>query len=255
MIRTRLIVANWKMNPATPDEAHMIAKDIRKRARSFGRSRIVICPPFLFLEGVSHAIARARKMALGAQDVFVGAGAAHTGEIGPDMLKKSGAKYVIIGHSEKRAAGDTDDIVKTKLLGALLAGLSPILCIGEAVRNDHGDHYKEIRRELLAAIEKLPKKLAKKLIIAYEPVWAIGKSEKDAMQPAALREMAIFIRKILHDVFGKANADSVPILYGGSVTKGNGESIVKDGNVDGLLVGRESLHAESFADLAAEIGK
>ncbi len=253
--KKKLIVANWKMNPESLDKAKAISSEIARKSRSFGSTKLIICPPFLFLNAVAKAISSSRKVVLGAQDVFAGQGVAHTGEISPEMLKKIGVKYVIVGHSEKRAAGDSDEIVREKLFGVLKEGLKAILCVGEKERNEHGDQYPEIKRQIGSAIEKLPKKFAKNLILAYEPIWAIGKSEKEAMNGEKLYEMAIFIKKVVSDILGKKDLGKIMILYGGSVTKGNAKEIVEKGNVDGLLVGRESLKTNDFVELIKEIGK
>lgn len=176
--KAKLIVANWKMNPESLDEAKKIAADIVRKISGVKSAKLVICPPFVFLNEVSKIIYNSKNTYLGAQDVFFGEGAAHTGEISFEMLKSAGVKYVIVGHSEKRASGDTDEIVRSKLFGTLKSGFNAILCVGEKERNEHGHYFSEIEKQLKSAIEKMPKKFIKNLIVAYEPVWAIGKSEK-----------------------------------------------------------------------------
>jgi len=253
--KAKLIVANWKMNPETSEKAKAIASDMARGSRAFGSIKLVLCPPFVFLGDVAKAVSVSKKVALGAQDVFIGKGAAHTGEVSPEMLKGAGVKYVIVGHSERRAEGETDEIVREKLSGALACGLKVIVCVGEKERNEHGDQFKEVKRELESALFKLPRKFVKNLIIAYEPVWAIGKSEKEAMKPEELHEMAIFIKRVASDLLGKAGIEKILILYGGSVTHTNAKEIVEKGNVDGLLVGRESLKTKEFIELVKEVGK
>ncbi|MBU6370643.1 MAG: triose-phosphate isomerase [Patescibacteria group bacterium] len=246
-----LVVANWKMNPADAASAAQIAQGIVRRAK--GRARIVICPPFIYMSVVAKAIGRSKHVFLGAQDAFAGKGAAHTGEVDVGMVKHAGAKYVIVGHSERRAAGETDETVREKLFAVLKAGVTAILCIGEKERDLHGGYFSDIKRELEHAVRGLPKKFLPKLVVAYEPVWAIGASS--AMQSADVHETAIFIRRVANDIFGKTAAEKIRILYGGSVTKQNARDIVEQGNVDGLLVGRESLKANEFAELVNELGK
>ncbi len=253
MPNTKLIVANWKMNPESSEKAREIAFEIKHKAKSFGKSRIVICPPYLYVNEVAEIIKNSKKLALGVQDVFVGSGLAHTGEIGIEMLKKSGVKYVIVGHSEKRAGGDTDEIVREKLFGTLKAGFKAILCVGEKERNEHGEQFNTVKEQLINAINKLSKKFVKNLIFAYEPVWAIGKSEKEAMKGEELHEMVIFIKKVVSDTLKIKEIEKILVLYGGSVTKNNAKEIIEKGNVSGLLVGRESLKAEDFAELIKEI--
>jgi triosephosphate isomerase len=194
-----------------------------------------------------------KKISLGAQDIFVGEGMSHTGGISSEMLKNTGVKYIIVGHSEKRELGDTDEIVQEKLFGALKDGFKVILCVGEKERSESGQQYRIVQAQIESALAKLPKGFAKKIIVAYEPVWAIGKSEREAMKPEALHEMVIFIKKIMTDILGERNVKTLSILYGGSVTKGNAKEIIEQGNVDGLLVGRESLHVENFSELIQEL--
>ena len=250
---TKLIVANWKMNPKSAKDAKDIITEINKQSKKFGDSRIVVCPPFIFLNEVSEVISSSKKIVLGAQDVFVGQGVSHTGEVGIDQLKKVGVKYILVGHSERRVALDSDEVVKSNMLGALSAGFKTILCVGEKERNEHGDHYHEVRRQIEDAIIKLPKKFIKDLIIAYEPVWAIGRPENEAIKPDQLHEITIFIKRLLSDILGAKEMEKVKILYGGSITKNNAKKIVEEGNVDGLLIGRESLKVENFVELIQNI--
>ena len=250
---TKLIVANWKMNPESMGEAKKIMAEIKNKSKSFGNARLVVCPPFIFLNEVFKIISSSKKILLGAQDVFVGQGVAHTGEIGSKLLKKAGVKYIIVGHSERRKTLDTDEIVKEKMLGSLKEGFKTILCIGEKERNEFGDYYNEIKKQLEDAIKKLPKKLIKNLIIAYEPVWAIGKRESEAIMPEQLHEITIFIKRLLSDILGAKEMKKVIILYGGSVTKNNFKEIIEKGNVGGLLIGRESLETKNFVEMLKSI--
>lgn len=249
----KLIVANWKMNPDTVDKAQKIAGEIKKYSKTFKNSDVVVCPPFVFLNEVSEIIKTSKKVSLGAQDVSAGSSGSHTGEIGTDLLKKSGVKYIIVGHSDLRSNLDTNEIVKEKMLESLKAGFKVVLCVGEKERNEHGDHYHEIKKEIEDAITKLPRKFSNKLIIAYEPIWAIGKSEKDAINPEQLHEITIFIKRLISDILGPKEVSKIKILYGGSVTKNNFKEIIGKGNVDGLLIGRESLKTDNFVELLQEI--
>jgi triosephosphate isomerase len=250
---TKLIVANWKMNPASADQAREIINEIKRKSKSFRNVNLVICPPFIFLNEVSEVISSSKRIFLGAQDVFIGQGVSHTGEVGVKLLKKTGVKYILVGHSERRAVLDNDQIVKEKMLGSLKEGLKVILCVGEKERNEHGDHYHEVKKQIEDAITKLPKKLIKNLIIAYEPVWAIGRPENEAIKPDQLHEITIFIKRLISDILGAKEVKKVKILYGGSVTKNNFKQIVERGNVDGLLIGRESLKTDNFLKLINEI--
>ena len=250
----KLIVANWKMNPGSVEDAKEIITEINKKSKSFGDLQLVVCPPFVFLNEVSKIITSSKKIFLGAQDVFIGQGVSHTGEVGIELLKAAKVKYIIVGHSERRETLDNYDVVKEKMLGSLSAGFKVILCIGEKERNEHGDHYHEVRKQIEHAIIKLPKKLIKNLVIAYEPVWAIGRPENEAIKPDQLHEITIFIKRLISDILGTKEVVKVKILYGGSVTKNNAKEIFEKGNVDGLLIGRESLKVENFLELIKEIG-
>jgi len=253
MSKTKIVVANWKMNPESLEEAKKIASEIKDASRSFGKTKLIICPPFVFLNEIQDIFSRSKKIVIGAQDVFAGQGVSHTGEVNAIMLKNSGMKYVIVGHSERRASGDDGMIVRKKLESVLNSGLKVIFCIGEKNRDEHGEQYNEVKEQIESALLKIPKKLISRLVVAYEPVWAIGKSENESMSREQLHEMTIFIKKILNDIFGIEKAEEVQILYGGSVTKGNAKEIIEKGNVDGLLVGRESLKAKNFIELIKEI--
>ena len=249
----KIIVGNWKMNPESVEKAKEIASEINKNSKFFKRTNLVICPPFVFLNEISKIFSKNRKISLGAQDIFVGQGVSHTGEVGSDMLKNLNVKYVIIGHSDRRESLDDESLVREKLFGTLKDGFKAILCIGEKERNEHGDQYNEVKGQLESAITKLPKKFIKNLFIAYEPIWAIGKAEGEAVKPEDLHEMTIFIKRVVSDVLGIKEADKISILYGGSVTKNNAKEIIEKGNVSGLLVGRESLKPNNFIELIKSI--
>ena len=255
MLKTKkkLVVGNWKMNPETVEQAIEIANKINKNTKSFRNTNLVVCPPFVFLNEVSKIFLKNKKISLGAQDVFVGQGVSHTGEVGSDMLKNLDVKYIIIGHSERRESLDSESIVREKLFGTLKDSFKAILCIGEKERNEHGDQYNEIKGQIESAITKLPKKLIKNLIIAYEPIWAIGKAENEAVKSEELHEMTIFIKRVISDILGIKEAEKILILYGGSVTRNNAKEIIEKGNVSGLLVGRESLKPDNFVELIKSI--
>jgi triosephosphate isomerase len=206
---------------------------------------LVIAVPSLYIE----PLAKMKKMAIAAQNLFWEESGAYTGEISGAMLAKSGVKYVIIGHSERRAMGETSEMANKKVKAALKAGLKPILCIGESVRDEKGEYHALIKAELTASLAGLKKANLKSIIIAYEPVWAIGKSATREATPAESYEMSIFIKKVLSDMFGAETAKSVPLLYGGSVNSKNAESFLADGGVDGVLVGRESLNPLKFIQI------
>ncbi len=243
----KIIVANWKMNPRTMREACGIFQKIKRKAETLTRVETVVCPPFIFLKKNNKKVTRA--CALGAQNVFWQSEGAYTGEISPAQLYAAGASYVILGHSERRALGETDEIIQKKIRVALEYRLNVILCIGELLRDIHGEYLSVLKNQLKHGLSKIPVKLLTRLIIAYEPVWAIGIAAKSADTPEAFFETAIFIRKVLSDLFGKKFAFNVPILYGGSVSAHNAEGFLKDGGASGLLVGRASLEPQEFNEI------
>lgn len=247
-----LIIANWKMNPETEQEARDIALEIKEGIKNIKGLNTVICPPVIFMDSVKKTLGK--SISLGAQDAFVGLGSSHTGEISLEMIKKTGAKYILVGHSERRETEDTEEEIREKVSGVLKSGLKAVLCIGENERSEHGDYYHEVKIQIISALTGLQKKYTKNLFIAYEPVWAIGNKENNALGSESLFEMAIFIKKILSDLFGTEIAKNIPILYGGSVNKNNAKELLENGKVNGLLVGRESLKTKNFIEMIKKIG-
>lgn len=240
----QLIVANWKMNPQGLGEAKFIFSQAQEIARSAPGVGVVVCPPFPYL-GVLAA-GRSKVVALGAQNLFWMESGAYTGEVSASMLADLGAKYCIVGHSERRALGETDAVVNKKILQGLKSGLSMIICIGEQSRDLEGAYLSLVGRQIEEALARVSKKDAKKIVIAYEPVWAIGKNAIRAASPADVQQMTIYVRRILSGIMGAESARAIPILYGGSVDTKNAGSFIAEGGAGGLLVGRESLNTKSF---------
>jgi triosephosphate isomerase len=245
-MKKKLIVGNWKMNPTTLEEARRIFRSTKNSAKKLTSVNVVVCPPFVYIPPLLNS-QREATVGIGAQDAYFQEQGSFTGEISPIMLKKFGVQYVIIGHSERRAQGDTDEIVSKKTVLALEAGLTVIVCVGEKERDDQGSHLDILKQQIKDSLNKVPKKFVSKLIVAYEPVWAIG--AKEAMEPAIVHEMSLFVKKTLSDLYGHDEAVSTPILYGGSVNFRNAGDIIVKGEVDGLLVGRESVNSDGFSEL------
>lgn len=246
-----LVVANWKMNPDTSSEAREIFLATQKSAKNLKNVKVVVCPPYIYLQNLEKI--KDRALSLGAQDVFSVQSGSFTGEISAKMLKLEGEEYVIIGHSERRDMGETDELISNKVLASLKTNLHVILCVGEKERDGHGDYLNFLRHQIINSLNKVQKRYIKKLIIAYEPVWAIGKSEDEAMKPSDLHETSIFIKKILAEIYGKEAGMSVPIIYGGSVSAKNAKDLLVLGEVQGLLVGHESLNPKRFENLLLSI--
>lgn len=235
----KLIVANWKANPESLREAKEIFLPVKRAAGKLKNVEVVFCPPAVWLASLSG-------LALGGQDAFWELSGAYTGRLGPTMIRNAGANYVILGHSEMRNAGDTDDIINAKLRLALRSGLKVILCVGEKERDERGDYLAVLREQLEVGLSGVPRPYAKQIILAYEPVWAIGAQAKGADTPAAFLEQSIYLRKILASIFGKEAALVARILYGGSAKAENAAGFLKAGEAGGLLVGRASLDAAEF---------
>ena len=236
------------MNPISSKEALALYLGIKKNTSRLKQAIPVVFPPAVFLatlqsKGVSV------KLDLGAQNMSAEESGAFTGQISPLMLKNVGAKWVIIGHSEARASGETDADLNNKILVALKNGLRIILCIGEKTRDAQGKYLSVLQNQLEKALENFPAKKISQLVIAYEPVWAIGKDATGVETPDGFLQNSIVIKKTLSHLFNPKSAKAVPILYGGSVGVKNAESFLLAGQADGLLVGRESLNAGSFSDI------
>lgn len=245
----KLIVGNWKMNPLSLDEAKEIVSATK---RTIGKTRnvtAVLCPPALFVSDVSRSIAKTANLYTGGQDAFWEASGSFTGEISPMMLASLGVGYVILGHSERRKRGETDAQISSKVRLALEAGLSVIICIGESIRDAHANYLEIIKTQLTSAFTEVSLKQLPQMIVAYEPVWAIGKDSKGPMTPRDLHEMTIFIKKVLSEIYDQKTAMKTQILYGGSVNAETAGDLVRDGEVSGLLVGRESVSPEGFSGI------
>lgn len=240
----KLVVANWKMNPPTAAEARFLFSKTKLFGSRLERVETVICPPFSYLGFFPHS--GTTRVSLGAQDVFWQNTGRATGEISPEMLRDLGVSYVIIGHSERRALGETDEIVSKKLKAVLSEGLVPIVCVGEKERDADGQYFGILKNQIKLSLAGAKRVDLRGIVIAYEPLWAIGKSARDAMKPAGIRETEIFIRKVLTDLFDAETAQAPLILYGGSAEPENTHAILTEGGVAGLLVGHASLDAETF---------
>lgn len=235
------------MNPESPDEARTVFAKIKRSAEKKSNTSVIICPPALYIPLLAKN--KSKKIAVGAQDTFYKFAGAHTGEISPIMLRQSGVTHVIIGHSERRANGETNEIVNKKILAAFHEGLNVIFCIGEEKRDLEGGYLEFIKQELVQGLAKVEKKNLPSLVVAYEPIWAIGQSDKNAMKGAQMYEMSIYIKKILSEIFDRSTTTNIPVLYGGSVSSANAQDLIRGGHVDGLLVGRQSLNPTDFAEI------
>jgi triosephosphate isomerase (TIM) len=244
-MRKKLIAGNWKMYK-NPDETRTFFRDFLLLVAGHTRDEIVICPPYIDL-CAAVAATKETHVAIGAQDLHWEKEGAYTGEICPRMLLDVGCTHVIVGHSERRQYfGETDDIVNFKLKAALEAGLTSILCVGEVLEEREAGLTEDVlRRQCLRAFHALSTKKAAKLVVAYEPVWAIGTGKTATPQLAS--EAHILIRGEAAKAFGQQFADRLRILYGGSVKPENVKALMAEEEIDGALVGGASLDPKSFA--------
>lgn len=236
----RLVVANWKTSVTSVARARALARAVMKRAPA--KVTTVLCPSFVHLSAVG-SIVRGR-VKLGSQGGAPGEGA-YTGEVHADALLDLGVSYAIVGHSEARSLC-ADAHVALRLKHLVSFGIRPILCVGERAEGAAGEHFSFIEAQLRSALDGLSPAQARMVIVAYEPVWAIGKSAAEAPQGSAVYERVILIRKTLADFVGRSSALKAPVLYGGAVEPQNARGLVEDGGVQGFLVGHASLNAEAL---------
>lgn len=240
-----LIVANWKCNPLTLKEGEELVKRIEEGIEEVSSAEVVICPPFVFLP---FLIQRA-GLPFGAQNCFSEDKGPFTGEISVNMLEEVGAKYVIIGHSERRKIfKETSEEINLKLLKVLNSSITPILCIGEnREEREQGKTFDVLTEQLEKCLLGVSKEDSSKMVLSYEPVWAIGTGQP--AQVSDIVEVRVFIREFLSNKFGKENCEKIRVLYGGSVDSNNVHSFVTEARMNGVLVGGASLKSDEFLKL------
>jgi len=246
-MRTPFIAGNWKMNK-TIDEAVELVRELRRLVLDVETVDIAVCPPFVALSAVVEAL-RGSKIKVGAQNLFWEEKGAYTGEISGAMLKGL-VECVIIGHSERRQYfGETDETVNKRVKAALAKGLQPIVCVGETLAQyEAGETAQVVSGQVRRGLDGLTVEQAKSIVIAYEPVWAIG-TGKAATGAGANSVVALNIRGPLSEMFGEAVAQSIRVQYGGSVTPANIAEFMSMPDLDGALVGGASLKANDFAEI------
>ncbi len=245
-----LIVSNWKAYVEEPAKARKLFSLGKKLSRG-SRATIVLAPPAPLLGFL--AARNKSRVAFAAQDVSRTTGGAKTGEITAQAYAAARATYAIVGHSERRSDGDTDVIVADKLSHALAHGLTPILCVGERERDGKGQYLSYVREQLTSAIKPLAPKERRKVVIAYEPVWAIGKTAEHAIGSSDLHEMVLYIRKVVAELLPGKSARHALVLYGGSVEPTNIRGLAGGSGVDGFLIGHASVEPQLFARLVREL--
>lgn len=243
-----LVIGNWKMNPATPEEAKKLFSVTKKLAATYKKVDIIVAPPFVYIPLMK---VDNKNLFLGAQNAHAMDVGAHTGEVGPVMLQGLGVRYVILGHSERRKEGETSALVNAKIKTVIANKMTAVVCIGEAVHDKDGEYLTFLRTQISETFAGLSRRDIASIIIAYEPIWAIGSAAKGAMMPNDLYETTLYIKKVLSELFTRDMANSIPIVYGGSVDEYNAQSLIDGGNVRGFLVGRASLSRETFLPIVS----
>jgi triosephosphate isomerase len=246
----KLIVANWKMNPTDGKTALSWFKKIQTTAHKNAKSvETVVCPPAVYLQSLQSVVTN-RSCVLGAQDCFYESAGSYTGQISPEMIFNARARYVIVGHSEQRALGETNEVVNKKVQKILQYPLSVIICVGEKKRIDNGTHFKEIKKQVTECLKNVPVKFYDRIVIAYEPIWAIGAGAKRAATAQECFEMITVIKRSISEITNnQIIAHKVPVLYGGSSNSENTQEFLTTGGADGLLVGRASLDPREFSKI------
>lgn len=246
-MRKPLIAANWKMNMLRWEAEDLARSFLEKVPDLTEYTDVVLLPPYTVLDVVKGAI-DGTLVKLGAQNVFWEHRGAFTGEISPGMLKDSGCEWVVVGHSERRhVLGETDEMVKKKVKAALEHGLNVIVCVGETLKErESGKHIKIVTRQVEIALSDLELESAHSLVVAYEPVWAIGTGKHAT--PDQANDVQGTIREITGKIYGD-KAENVRIIYGGSVTPDNIKELIGEPHIDGALVGGAGLVAESLAKI------
>lgn len=244
--RRPVVAANWKMFK-TPQESHAYVDDLRFKVLNIEQVDIILCVPYTSLFHI-HSLLDDRQAELGAQNMYWKDEGAFTGEISPRMLKSSGARWVVLGHSERRHVfQETDKEIVEKVRSALKHGLRPILCIGETMgEREKGETVTILTRQLEPVLELLEEEDLDKMVIAYEPVWAIGTGVNAT--PDQIETAHESIRELIRGAF-RSMADEVRVLYGGSVNPGNASDLIAVDGVDGFLVGGASLQVDTFVDI------
>ncbi|PTX92659.1 triose-phosphate isomerase [Opitutus sp. ER46] len=245
--RKKLIAGNWKMNK-TPADGVALVRDIVAAIGKQSDVEVVVCPPFTALESVGKAL-EGSNVKLGAQNMHHEASGAYTGEISAAMLRALFATHVILGHSERRSYfGENDEFINKKVITSLKNQLKPILCVGETLaERESGSTLKVVQRQVEGGLEGVSKEQAPTVVVAYEPVWAIGTGKVATTEQA--QEVHAFIRGLLVKLFGDAVAQKVRILYGGSMKPANAPELLAQQDIDGGLIGGAALEARSFVDL------
>lgn len=247
-MRKNVIAGNWKMFNDISETQNLITKLISGLSGLTLKCEVVICPPYTSLSEAGNLIKNS-VVKLGAQNMYFEENGAFTGEVSASMLKSVGCEYVILGHSERRTIfGENDQLINKKILKALNSGLKPIFCIGETLsERENGITFEVIKRQVTEGLKNVSSIELSKLVIAYEPVWAIGTGK--TATPGQAQEVHAFIRNLIREIYSVDEAQKIVIQYGGSVKPDNAVELLKQQDIDGALVGGACLKADSFIEI------
>ncbi len=247
-MRKKVIAGNWKMNKNLGESLSLIKEIKLAMLNISGKVDVIVCPPFTSLETGANLL-KESPVKLGAQNMHFEDSGAFTGEISASMLKSVGCEYVILGHSERRTIfNENDEMINKKLKKALSSALKPIFCVGETLEEREANRTeKVIEKQIIEGLAGIPESEMKNIIIAYEPVWAIGTGK--TATPAQAEEVHVFIRNLVKRLYSPSVSDSIIIQYGGSVKPDNSKELLNMPNIDGALVGGACLKADSFVEI------
>jgi triosephosphate isomerase len=246
-MRIPIVAGNWKMNTSLAEGVALTESIVRQlNVARLGPAKVILAPPFTHLYRIGEIIANKNKIHLAGQNCHQEESGAYTGEVAASMLRSLSAGYVILGHSERRQqAGESDKLVAAKVQAALAADLRPIVCVGENLaEREAGKHFEVVGRQLTQALIALDEQQFRRVILAYEPVWAIGTGK--TASPEQAQEVHAFMRSIVAKAFNEAVADDTTILYGGSAKPANAQELFDQPDIDGGLIGGASLNADDF---------
>ena len=243
-MRRPFIAGNWKMN-LDKASAVALAEALKEKAAAVDYADVAVCPPFVYIDAVASVL-KGTNIGVGAQDCYFTANGAFTGEVSVAMLKDIGCTYVILGHSERRhIIGENDELTNKKVKAVLAAGLIPILCIGEMLEQREADQTNDINAsQFFGSLAGVSAEDMKKVVIAYEPVWAIGTGK--TATPEQAEEVHAAVRALIAQKYGQEVADAVRIQYGGSMKPGNAKALLGQPDIDGGLIGGAALKADDF---------
>lgn len=247
-MRKNIVAGNWKMHMNLSETIQLIS-EIKKKVEDLDTNcGVIICPPFTSLDAAA-AMIKDSRIKLGAQNMHYENKGAFTGEVSADMLMSVGCEFVILGHSERRTIfKESDELINKKIHAAISAGLTPIFCIGETLdERKKGITFDVVKRQMNIGLENVSSENAERMIIAYEPVWAIGTGKTASPQQA--EEVHAYLRNLLTEIYDSNTANEITIQYGGSVKPDNANELFSQQNIDGGLIGGACLKADSFVDI------